>query len=104
MTGSYPRQNGLAIALREAGRLERSIFMLNWLRDVDLRRRSQGGLNKGEARNALARAISRGGVRRRAPCQTSRPKRLKGFREWTPLAPLSLDRTRAHAHREAFPQ
>jgi len=54
---AYPRQNGLAIALREAGRLERSIFMLNWLRDVDLRRRSQGGLNKGEARNALARAI-----------------------------------------------
>ncbi|MBP6797727.1 MAG: Tn3 family transposase [Luteimonas sp.] len=54
---AYPRQNGLAVALREVGRLERSIFMLNWLRDVDLRRRAQGGLNKGEARNALARAI-----------------------------------------------
>ena len=54
---SYPRQNGLAVALREMGRLERSIFMLNWLRDLDLRRRAQGGLNKGEARNALARAI-----------------------------------------------
>lgn len=54
---AYPRQNGLAIALREVGRLERSIFMLNWLRDIDLRRRSQTGLNKGEARNALARAI-----------------------------------------------
>ena len=45
------------MALRETGRLERSIFMLNWLRDLDLRRRTQGGLNKGEARNALARAI-----------------------------------------------
>jgi TnpA family transposase len=54
---AYPRQNGLAIALREVGRLERSIFMLNWLRDIDLRRRSQAGLNKGAARNALARAI-----------------------------------------------
>ena len=54
---AYPRQNGLAVALREAGRLERSIFMLNWLRDLDLRRRAQAGLNKGEARNALARAI-----------------------------------------------
>ena len=54
---AYPRQNGLAVALRETGRLERSIFMLNWLRDLDLRRRTQGGLNKGEARNALARAI-----------------------------------------------
>ena len=42
---------------REVGRLERSIFMLNWLRDADLRRRSNGGLNKGESRNSLARAI-----------------------------------------------
>lgn len=53
----YPRQNGLAVALRETGRLDRSLFMLNWLRDLDLRRRAQGGLNKGEARNALARAV-----------------------------------------------
>lgn len=54
---AYPRQNGLAVALRETGRLDRSLFMLNWLRDLDLRRRAQGGLNKGEARNALARAV-----------------------------------------------
>src|SRR3546814_6568199 len=47
----------LALALRELGRLERSIFMLDWLRDIDLRRRTQAGLNKGEARNALARAL-----------------------------------------------
>jgi len=26
---AYPRQNGLALALREVGRLERSIFMLD---------------------------------------------------------------------------
>ncbi|EKU73256.1 hypothetical protein HMPREF9718_04619 [Sphingobium yanoikuyae ATCC 51230] len=54
---AYPRQNGLALALREIGRLERSIFMLDWLQDIDLRRRTQAGLNKGEARNALARAL-----------------------------------------------
>nr|QBM06455.1 Tn3 family transposase [uncultured bacterium] len=54
---AYPRQNGLALAMRELGRLERSIFMLDWLRDIDLRRRTQAGLNKGEARNALARAL-----------------------------------------------
>ena len=54
---AYPRQNGLALALREVGRLERSIFMLDWLQDSDLRRRTQAGLNKGEARNALARAL-----------------------------------------------
>lgn len=55
--GSYPRQNGLAIALRELGRIERSLFTLEWLQDVHLRRRVNVGLNKGEARNALARAI-----------------------------------------------
>ena len=54
---AYPRQNGLALALREVGRLERSIFMLDWLQDIDLRRRTQPGRNKGEARNALARAL-----------------------------------------------
>ena len=54
---AYPRQNGLAVALRELGRLDRSLYMLRWLLDLDLRRRAQAGLNKGEARNALARAI-----------------------------------------------
>jgi TnpA family transposase len=55
--GSYPRQNGLAIALRELGRIERTLFILDWLQSVELRRRVQAGLNKGEARNALARAV-----------------------------------------------
>ena len=54
---SYPKQNGLAKALREIGRIERTLFMLNWFRDPALRRRVQKGLNKGEARNALARAV-----------------------------------------------
>lgn len=55
--GSYPRQNGLAVALRELGRIERTLFILDWLQDVELRRRVHAGLNKGEARNALARAV-----------------------------------------------
>uniref|UniRef100_UPI000A9F938C Tn3 family transposase n=1 Tax=Phormidesmis priestleyi TaxID=268141 RepID=UPI000A9F938C len=55
--GSYPRQNGLALALRDLGRLERTMFILDWLQNVDLRRRVNAGLNKGEARNALARAV-----------------------------------------------
>lgn len=54
---AYPRQNGLALALRELGRIERTAFTLQWLRDPALRRRANAGLNKGEARNALARAI-----------------------------------------------
>jgi TnpA family transposase len=55
--GSYPRQNGLALALRELGRIERTLFILDWLQNVELRRRVHAGLNKGEARNALARAV-----------------------------------------------
>jgi len=55
--GSYPRQNGLSLALREFGRIERTLFILDWLQSVELRRRVHAGLNKGEARNALARAV-----------------------------------------------
>ncbi|WP_235389533.1 Tn3 family transposase, partial [Pseudomonas syringae] len=53
----YPRQNGLAVALREIGRIERTLFILDWLQSAELRRRVNAGLNKGEARNALARAV-----------------------------------------------
>jgi hypothetical protein len=52
-----PRQNSMALALRELGRIERTLFTLEWLRDPTLRRRMNDGLNKGEARNALARAV-----------------------------------------------
>ena len=55
--GSYPRQNGLAVALRELGKIERTLFTLDWIQNVELRRRVNAGLNKGEAKNALARAI-----------------------------------------------
>ena len=54
---AYPRQNALARALREIGCLERTLFILDWISDPALRRRSNAGLNKGEARNALARAL-----------------------------------------------
>ncbi|MEC5292804.1 MULTISPECIES: Tn3 family transposase [unclassified Aurantimonas] len=52
-----PRQNGLSVALREIGRIERSIFICDWLLDPKLRRRSHAILNKGESRHALARAV-----------------------------------------------
>jgi len=55
--GSYPRQNGLALALREIGRIERTLFTLDWLEDPALRRRATAELNKGGSRNALARAV-----------------------------------------------
>lgn len=66
---SYPRQNELATALREVGRVERTLFMIDWILDTDLRRRAQIGLNKGEAHHALKRAISfhrRGEIRDRS--------------------------------------
>jgi TnpA family transposase len=54
---AYPRQNALAKTLREIGRLERTLLTLDWISDPALRRRTNAGLNKGEARNALARAV-----------------------------------------------
>jgi len=55
--GSYARQNSLAKALSEMGRIEKTIFLVDYLSNEALRRRIQKGLNKGEAMNALARAI-----------------------------------------------
>ena len=43
--------------MKNDSRIERTLFILDWLQNVDLRRRVQAGLNKGEARNALARAV-----------------------------------------------
>ena len=50
-------QDRLALAMRELGRIERTLFILDWMQDPSLRGRVQAGLNKGEARNALARAV-----------------------------------------------
>jgi TnpA family transposase len=54
---SFPRQNGIAAALRELGRLERTLFMLDWVEDPELRRETGQELNKGESRNSLSRAV-----------------------------------------------
>ena len=37
--------------------MERTLYTLAWLEDPALRRRVTAGLNKGEARNSLARAV-----------------------------------------------
>ena len=54
---AYPRQNKLDLALQELGRIERTLFMLDWLESPDLRRHCHVGLNKGEQRHSLAQVI-----------------------------------------------
>ena len=54
---SYPRQHELAQALREIGRIERTLFIIDWLLDADMQRRAQIGLNKGEAHHALKKGL-----------------------------------------------
>jgi len=46
-----------ALALRELGRMERTLFLLDWFQDPDLRRKVTAGLNKGKARKILACAV-----------------------------------------------
>src|SRR5512134_262389 len=57
---AYSPQNELALALREVGRVERTLFILRWISEAPLQRRAQAGLNKGEAHHSLKRAIALG--------------------------------------------
>ncbi|WP_142627800.1 Tn3 family transposase, partial [Rhizobium sp. P007] len=64
-----PKQSHLARALRELGRIERSLFMIEWYSSPALRRRCQAGLNRGEAAHKLKRAVffhERGEIRDRS--------------------------------------
>ncbi len=54
---AFQRQNQLDLALQELGRIERTLFMLDWLESSQLRQLCQAGLNKSEQRHALAQVI-----------------------------------------------
>ena len=54
---AFPRQNGLALALRDLGRINRSIFLPQWWQNPEMRRNATAGLNKSESQNTLARAL-----------------------------------------------
>jgi TnpA family transposase len=54
---AFQRQNQLDLALQELGRIERTLFMVDWLESPELRQRCQAGLNKSEQRHALAQVI-----------------------------------------------
>jgi TnpA family transposase len=63
-----PRKNALTRALQEYGRLQKTIFLLRYAQDVDLRKRVSRQLNKGEELHALRRFIffaNEGHVRKR---------------------------------------
>lgn len=53
--GSYAKK--IATALREIERIEKTIFILDYITNETLRRRLHRGLNKGEAKNGLAKAL-----------------------------------------------
>ena len=75
--GAYRQQNRLHLALGEIGRIERSLFMLDWIESPELRMKCQAGLNKGEARHSLARAVfahSQGRIQDRS--QDAQQKRI----------------------------
>ena len=55
---AFRQQNSLAAGLREIGRVERTLFTLRWFEDPALRKQVTAELNKGEARNTLARAVA----------------------------------------------
>jgi len=54
---AFQRQNQLDLALQELGRIERTLFMLDWLESPALRQLCHAGLNKSEQRHALAQVI-----------------------------------------------
>ncbi len=62
------RPSGLAKAIIEVGRINKTLYLLNYIDDEDYRRRILTQLNRGEGRHSVARAIChgrRGEIRKR---------------------------------------
>ncbi len=65
-----PRKSSLTRALQEYGRLRKTVFLLKYMEDVDLRKRINRQLNKGEELHALRSFLffaNEGNVRKRQP-------------------------------------
>lgn len=54
------RPSGLTQAIIEAGKINKTLYLLNYIDDEDYRRRILTQLNRGESRHAVARAICHG--------------------------------------------
>ena len=59
--GTSSRKNKLYFAFRELGRVVRTIFLLNYIGDSELRRTIQAATNKSEAFNGFAQWVAFGG-------------------------------------------
>ena len=62
------KPSSLAKAIIEAGRINKTLYLLHYIVDEDYRRRILTQLNRGEGRHAVARIIchgQRGGIRKR---------------------------------------
>ena len=62
------RPSGLAKAIIQAGRINKTLYLLNYIDDVEYRRRILTQLNRGEGRHSVARVIchgQRGEIRKR---------------------------------------
>jgi TnpA family transposase len=57
---SYSKQHVLYKALKEFGRLQKSLFILQYLQDVEFRRSIEKQLNRGENSNKFSKAIAFG--------------------------------------------
>ncbi|EAW3627046.1 Tn3 family transposase [Salmonella enterica] len=57
---SNERPSGLTQAIIEVGRINKTLYLLNYIDDEDYRRRILTQLNRGESRHAVARAICHG--------------------------------------------
>lgn len=57
---SSDRPSGLTPAIIEAGKINQTLYLLNYIDDEDYRRRILTQLNRGESRHAVARAICHG--------------------------------------------
>jgi TnpA family transposase len=60
---TYSRKNKLYFAFRELGRVVRTVFLLDYISDIDLRRTIQTATNKSEAFNLFVQWVAFGGGR-----------------------------------------
>jgi TnpA family transposase len=60
---TYSRKNKLYFAFRELGRVVRTVFLLDYISDIDLRRTIQAATNKSEAFNLFVQWVAFGGGR-----------------------------------------